>query len=67
MPLISDYQLLEIDGNGFEIKISFNNPLYISTGDEPDLVLIQIELGEFKDSNGQSLPLSVVKYIQIPL
>ena len=36
-----------------EIKLTFKNPLHISqTGDEPDVLFIQLELDEFKDLNG---------------
>ena len=60
------WSLIKLDGNGFEMQLNFTNPLYISTDDEPDILLIQLNLGEFTDNTGQSLPESVIKYIPIP-
>ena len=60
------WDLLSLDSNGFELQLNFTNPLYISSADIPDLLLIQLELGDIKDANGQSLPTSLVKYSPIP-
>ena len=46
---MEDWELVKLDGNGFELKISFTNPLLISADDEPDVLLIQLELSDFKD------------------
>ena len=40
--------------------------MQISAGEEPDLLLIQLDLSGFEDENGLKLPDSVVKYSQIP-
>ena len=55
------WELIQIDGNGIELKINFTKPLLISSDDEPDVLLIQLNLSELKDDNGISLPKSVVK------
>ena len=49
------------------MQIKFNNPVAVSTGDEPDLLLIQIDMSSFEDENGQKLKESLVKYLPIPV
>ena len=34
------WELLEMGADGFEIKLNFNKPVRLSSGDEPDLLLI---------------------------
>ena len=65
-PLMDGWELTSFDGDGFKLQLDFTNPLFISTDDEPDILLIQLNLGEFVDKNGQNMPESIVKYIQIP-
>ena len=60
------WELISLDGDGFELQLNFTDPLFISSGAEPDLLLIQLDLSSFEDENGNSLPSSVVKYIPIP-
>ena len=56
------WELLYIGSDGFEIQLNFTSPLQISSGEEPDLLLIQLDLSDFEDENGNKLPESVVKY-----
>jgi len=56
------WELLYIGSDGFEIQLNFTSPLEISSGEEPDLLLIQLDLRNFEDENGNKLPESVVKY-----
>lgn len=65
-PLMKGWELISLDGDGFELQLNFTNPLFVSSGDEPDLLLIQLDLSSFEDENGNSLPSSVVKYMPIP-
>ena len=46
------WELLSIDSNGFELQLNFTNPLQVSAGEEPDLLLIQLDMSEFEDENG---------------
>ena len=39
-PLMDGWELLEMGADGFEIKLNFNKPVRLSSGDEPDLLLI---------------------------
>ena len=65
-PIMDGWDLLSFGPDGIDFRLNFTNPIYISTGDEPDLLLIQLDLSDYKDVNGQSLPDSVVKYLPIP-
>ena len=47
--LLLDHEIISVDSDAIEIKLTFNDPLQISEGDEPDLLFIQLELDEFKD------------------
>jgi len=42
------------------------NPLSVSSGDNPDLLFVQLDLGEYQSASGVKMPDSVVKYISIP-
>jgi len=57
---------VSLDSEGFKIKLNFTSPLQVSAGDEPDLLLIQLDLSDYEDENGQKLPESIIKYSQIP-
>ena len=52
-----------MDGTSFEIKLNFTDPLSVSIGFEPDLLMVQIQLANFTDVNGKRMPPSIVKYI----
>ena len=53
--LLSGWTLTKLDKGGFELELDIPSPLKISSGDLPDLLLIQLEFSEFKDASGQSL------------
>ena len=65
--MINGWELVNLDGKGFEIKLNFKEPLKVSSGTEPDLLLVQIQLSKFPNSNGQRMPPSIIKYIEIPM
>ena len=65
-PIISGWDLVNMDGTSFEIKLNFTDPLSVSIGFEPDLLMVQIQLANFTDVNGNRMPPSIVKYIEIP-
>ena len=60
------WELISFGPDGIELSVNFTNPIYVSTDDEPDLLLIQMDLSKYKDADGQSLPESLVKYYPIP-
>ena len=63
---MDDFDLFSLDGDGLDIKLSFPEPLAISSGSNPDLILLQLELSEFESEAGGKMPESIVKYIEIP-
>ena len=64
--LLSDWELVSLENDEMELKLVFKDALGISQGDIPDLLLIQLELSEFKDDNNNQLPDSLIKYAEIP-
>ena len=48
-PLMDGWNLVSLDSNGFELQLNFTNPIMISADDEPDLLLLQLDLSQFKD------------------
>ena len=60
------WELLSLSSEGFNLMMNFTDSLNISAGDSPDLLLIQLNLSECEDSEGNKLPESVVKYAPIP-
>lgn len=44
----------------------FNNPVSISQGDKPDMLLVQLAFSEFEDKQGNKLPGSIIKFVEIP-
>jgi len=57
----SDWELVSFDEYSIGVKINFANPLLVSTGVEPDLLLMQIDLSVLRDEFGNPLPGSVLK------
>ena len=51
-PIMDGWELISIGPEGFEIRMNFTNPVAISSSDEPDLLLIQLDLSSFEDENG---------------
>lgn len=39
-PIMDSWELVSLDGDGFELSFNFSNPLTISNGDEPDILLV---------------------------
>ena len=50
-PIMDDWELISIDGEGFELLLNFQSPLLVSSDEEPDLLIIQIELADYEDEN----------------
>ena len=58
--------MLSLDPHGVELQLTFASPDSVSQEEAPDLILLQVELGEYKDLNGVNMPESVVKYSAFP-
>ena len=39
-PIMDNWELKSLDAEGFELQLNFTNPLQISAGEDPDLLLI---------------------------
>ena len=61
-----DWDISAFDSYGFDFNLNFEDPIEVSQNDRPDMVFIQLSLGEFKDVAGRSLPQSVIKATEIP-
>ena len=65
-PIMDGWELLSIGPEGFELQMNFTSPVAISSEDQPDLLLIQLDMSSFEDENGQKFSESMVKYSPIP-
>jgi len=63
---MNDWSFVSIDKGGIDIKLNFADPVSISSGDQPDVLVLQLDLGGIKGANGNNMPTSVVKYLGIP-
>ena len=66
LPVIDSWELVSIGAKGVDLRLNYTHPLEVSSGEESDLLLIQMDLSEYKDASGQTLPESLVKYVPIP-
>ena len=64
--VINGWELTNLDKDGISIELSFSSALAVSSKDKPDLLLVQLDLGEYKGVNGLPMPASMVKMIEIP-
>ena len=44
--------MVSIGAEGIEINLNFTEPLVVSSGDKPELLLLQLALSEYEDENG---------------
>ena len=51
-PIMDNWEVVRLDGEGFHLQFNFSNPLHVSVDDEPDIMLIQLDLSGFVDENG---------------
>ena len=64
--VINGWELTNLDKDGISIELSFSSALAVSSKGKPDLLLVQLDLGEYKGLNGIPMPASMVKMIEIP-
>eukprot|EP00353_Schmidingerella_taraikaensis_P006239 CAMPEP_0185573960 /NCGR_PEP_ID=MMETSP0434-20130131/5526_1 /TAXON_ID=626734 ORGANISM="Favella taraikaensis, Strain Fe Narragansett Bay" /NCGR_SAMPLE_ID=MMETSP0434 /ASSEMBLY_ACC=CAM_ASM_000379 /LENGTH=111 /DNA_ID=CAMNT_0028190349 /DNA_START=490 /DNA_END=825 /DNA_ORIENTATION=+ len=65
-PIMSGWTLEKLDQEGMSLKLDQHNPLEVSSALKPDLLLVQLDLGDFQSAEGVKMPESVVKLIEIP-
>ena len=64
--MIDGWYLESIDKSGMEVNLNLRNPLAVSQSRDPDLLLTQIEFGEFKTTSGVPLRNCIIKVTMIP-
>ena len=62
---MDSWTLVSLNSTDLELKLNYSDPVKVSSGDTPDLLLVQIDLSQYKDINGQT-PLAVIKMVEIP-
>ena len=61
------WEIVSVGSNLIEIDLFFVKPLYVSSGDQYDKLLVQVALSQYEDENQANLPASVNKSKEIPL
>lgn len=51
-PLIKSWSILSLTSTSLEIKVEFSDPIEVSQGSKPDILVVLIELSTFIDVNG---------------
>ena len=46
------WELGEVDSEGITVGLNIAQPIAVSQGDNPDLVLLQLDLGDYKSASG---------------
>ena len=64
--ILLSWSLESLTSRQMNIKLEFKNPVQISQGYTPDILILVIELSKFKDVNGQSLEENAMFRILIP-
>jgi len=60
-PILRDWSLKNFDSKAIQLQVNFENPSAVSQGDSPEILLVQLMLGELESVNGQKFPPCVVK------
>ena len=58
-PIVESIDLVSCSSTGIEMDIIFVNPISVSKGDEPDLLLLALDLSELETIQGKKLPSNV--------
>ena len=66
LDVLDDWEIVNIDEEGIELKFKFKSPLHVSNAENPDKMFVQIALGSLALETTQKLPASVIKFIEIP-
>ena len=63
--VIEGWEKPSINEDGIRLTLMMNDPLHVSLGDEPDFILVQLELDDMESENGVPMQASVVKKIMV--
>ena len=64
--VLDSYNIVRITDGGIELQLIFSDPLQVSKGENPDLLLIAMDLSDIRTIEGEQLPSNNIKYMQIP-
>ena len=64
--IVESTELVSATSTGIEIDMIFVNPVNVSQGYEPDMVLLALDLSELETVQGERLPSTIYNYRQIP-
>ena len=62
---MDSFNVVKVDDDGIDFDVIFSNPITVSTEDEPNLLVVLLDLSDFEDSDGKKLPASVLKIVNI--
>ena len=65
-PIVESIDLVSISSTAIEMDLIFVNPINVSKGDEPDLLLLALDLSELETIQGKKLPSNIKISRQIP-
>ena len=60
------WEVSSVTPTEIQLKLQFVDPLEVSQGGQPEFLLVQAQLGEFKDEFGRQLPEGIIKKREIP-
>ena len=65
-PNLHHWRVTSISPVKLSLRLTFENPLEVSQGDEPDNLLVRFKRGKFTDLDGLSLPPDLTKMANLP-
>ena len=57
--IVESIDLVSLSSTGIELDVIFMNPINVSKGDEPDLLLLALDFSELETIEGKKIPLNV--------
>ena len=58
---LRSWEIITVSKDQIEIKLDFFAPLQVSQGEEPDILMLQLQLSDFPDEKNGVLPPQVFK------
>ena len=60
---LRSWSVTSTSSTNIELSLDFEKPILVSTESSPDIIVIQVFLSEYPESNGYRLPPTVIKKI----
>ena len=64
---LNSFSVTSVTSTEIKFALNFEKPINVSQGYYPDVLIIQVFLSAFTDSNGKRLPPTVIKKEFLPL